>query len=151
MAEKSRLNNSPFPNTTQQMMYKVCGTQHKTAFATVQNRLSNANSSQSLQYANYLEHKINFIITYTKSLGRTCCYFSQHLICQDPSALFLCFPYSYPWNPLPCNVVSKLHEYLLLLGKILGLKLNISNIQSNTITNFPVSDYATSSIIQNSH
>lgn len=54
----------------------------------------NANNSLSLQDTFYLEHEINFIVTYTKSLGRTCPYFSQHLICQDPSELFACFPYA---------------------------------------------------------
>lgn len=98
--EMSRLHIFPF----QTLSNRLCGTDHYETVHKTQKRMLNANNSVSLQIAIYLEHKTNFIITQTKSSWRTGPYFSQHLICQEPSALFPCFPYSYPWITLLSKV-----------------------------------------------
>lgn len=98
--EMSRLYIFPF----QTLFNRLCGADHCETVHKTQIRTMNANNSVNLKIAIYLEHKINFTVTHTKSLWRTCPYFSQYLICQELSALFPCFPYSYPWISLLSKV-----------------------------------------------
>lgn len=96
MIEMSRLHIFTF----QTLFNRLCGADHCETVHKTQIRRLNANNSVNLKVATYLEYKINFTFTHTKSLWRTRPYFSQYLICQELSALSPCFQYSYHWISL---------------------------------------------------